>query len=426
MKRKYPNKCIAFFLTLVIVFSLSSSVFAQEPSQALLDHNDPQLVLNTSTVPEGSPTLQRNLEETEQAFSNLFQTFYSELSDTDHSTNDVYTVSGIPAGGFPDSYAGAYVNQDLNLVVLLSENSIDSQNSLIESQQVLSSAADSNLIYTTAKFSYNDLVSAMNDIHQYHLQGNSTNSDALFSIQYFAIDDYNNCVTVALDDTSDSAIESFKDLVSDSPVIKFICDTSTEATEDLSLRPGGAIDRGSVAFRIYKKLGNSYIQGFVTAAHCYDVGDTVYVGDTAVADTSSSRQYGGNMDAVFCTVRSGHSVSTSIDYIGGTLRNAIDASLAQGHPVTMVGQATQGKTGTVKSISYSYTYTSNNTYFYDLGAANYSRGSGDSGGIVISTRKGSNYIAGVHRGSDNSYSLFTKAANITTGLNLTFNDGSGY
>lgn len=426
MKRKYPNKCIAFFLTLVIVFSLSSSAFAQEPSQALLNHNDTQLVLNTSTVPEGSLTLQRNLEETEQAFSNLFQSFYSELSDTEHPTDNVYTVSGIPAGGFPDSYAGAYVNQDLNLVVLLSENSIDSQNSLIESQQALSSAADSNLIYTTAKFSYNDLVSAMNDIHQYHLQGNSTNSDALFSIKYFAIDDYNNCVTVALDDTSNSAIESFKDLVSDSPVIKFICDTSTEATEDLSLRPGGAIDMGSIAFRIYQQQGNNFIQGFITAAHCYDVGDTVYVGNTAVADASSSRQCSGSIDAVFCPVRSGHSVSTSIAYIGGTLRNAIDANLAQGHPITMVGQTTQGETGTVQSISFSYTYSPNNTYFYDLGAANYSRDSGDSGGIVISTRTGSNYIAGVHRGTANSYSIFTKAINITTGLNLTFNDGSGY
>ena len=420
------NRFLSLLITLIMVFSLSSPAFAQEPSQELLNRNDTRLVLNTSSVPEDSLTLQRNLENTEQAFSSLFQSFYSELSDTDHSTDDVYTVSGIPAGGFPDSYAGAYVNQDLNLVVLLSENSINSQNSLVESQRALSSAADSSLIYTTAKFSYNDLVSAMNDIHQYHLTGNVTDSNALFSIKYFAIDDYNNCVTVALDDTSASSIESFKDLVSDSPVIRFICDTSTDTTEDLSLRPGGAIDMGSVAFRIYKQQGTNFIQGFLTAAHCYDVGDTVYVGSTAVADASSSRQYGGNMDAVFCPIRSGHSVGTSIAYIGGTLRNAIDANLAQGHPVTMVGQTTQGETGTVQSISYSYTYSPNNTYFYDLGAANYSRDSGDSGGIVISTRTGSNYITGVHRGAANSYSLFSKAINITTGLNLTFNDGSDY
>ena len=69
------NRFLSLLITLIMVFSLSSPAFAQEPSQELLNRNDTRLVLNTSSVPEDSLTLQRNLENTEQAFrvsSNLF------------------------------------------------------------------------------------------------------------------------------------------------------------------------------------------------------------------------------------------------------------------------------------------------------------------------------------------------------------------
>lgn len=46
--------------------------------------------------------------------------------------------------------------------------------------------------------------------------------------------------------------------------------------------------------------------------------------------------------------------------------------------------------------------------------------------LVLNTSSVPEDIAGVHRGAANSYSLFSKAINITTGLNLTFNDGSDY
>lgn len=65
------NRFLSLLITLIMVFSLSSPAFAQEPSQELLNRNDTRLVLNTSSVPEDSLTLQRNLENTEQAFSSL-------------------------------------------------------------------------------------------------------------------------------------------------------------------------------------------------------------------------------------------------------------------------------------------------------------------------------------------------------------------
>lgn len=424
---------VALLLSGLVIQLFSFSAFAQNstPFSVKPITGDPDLLtLNLSSSPVDSRELQSNLEESEQAYTNLFRSFLADVPVEERYQEDVYSVNGIPSGRFPDSYAGAYVNSDLNLVVQIKEDSAKTVSSLASSQQMLSAAADSSaLIYTTAKFSYNDLVEAMDDVHQFQLsQLNKNRTTARinvpkFSVKYFAIDDYKNRVIVALDDISQDAIDSFKKEVSDSPVIEFVLDKSSVSAEDATLNPGGAIDKGSVAFRVYKQVGNNYIEGFVTAAHCYDTDDPVYVGNTIVAD-ADVRQYGGNMDAVFCVLRPGHSAGTAISYIGGTLRSGIDANLAQGHPVTMVGQTTQGETGTVKSISYAYTYTPNNTYFYDLAAADYSRDGGDSGGIVISTRTGSNYIAGVHRGYHSPYALFSKAINITPGLNLTFNDGS--
>lgn len=425
---KLKKRFLALLLIPILMLQLSLTASATQAishyATTPLTYDDKILALNESSSPTDSPVLQNNLEKADQAYSNMFQTFYSSLSDGEKYKEGVYTVSGIPAGGFPDSYAGAYVNSDLNLVVLLSSDTIKSRVSLAASQKLLSDAADSSsLIYSTAQYSYNDLVSAMNDIHQYHLNKGDDSTLALFNIKYFAIDDYNNCVIVALDDISSSAINSFKSLVSDSPVINFILDTSDNQSEDTTLKPGGAIDNGSVAFRIYKQVGTNYVEGFLTAYHCYPFAKQVFSGTTIVADTDVG-QASGNMDAIFCILRPGHSVSTTISYIGGTLRNAIDVNFAQGDPVTMVGQSSRGTTGTIKNSSYAYTYRATNTYFYDLGAADYDRQSGDSGGIVISTRTGYNYIAGIHRGVDGQYSIFTKAINVTTGLGLTFNDGS--
>ena len=426
LKKRFFALLLLSILTLQLSFTASAtqaiSYYTTTPIP--LTYDNEILALNESSSPADSPTLQSNLEKTEQAYSNMFHSFYSSLPDGEKYKEGVYTVSGIPAGGFPDSYAGAYVNPDLNLVVLLSSDTTKSRASLATSQKLLSDAADSSsLIYATAQYSYNDLVSAMNDIHQYHLNRVDDTTPVLFNIKYFAIDDYNNCVIVALDDISSSAINSFKSLVSDSPVINFILDTSDNQSEDTTLKPGGAIDNGSVAFRIYKQVGTNYIEGFLTAYHCYPSAKQVFSGTTIVADTDVG-QASGNMDAIFCILRPGHSVSTTISYIGGTLRNAIDVNFAQGDPVTMVGQSSKGVTGTIKNSSYAYTYRATNTYFYDLGAADYDRQSGDSGGIVISTRTGYNYIAGIHRGLDGQYSIFTKAINVTTGLGLTFNDGS--
>lgn len=184
LKKRFFALLLLPILTLQLSFTASATQAISYYTTTPLTYDNEILALNESSSPADSPTLQSNLEKTEQAYSNMFHSFYSSLPDSEKYKEGVYTVSGIPAGGFPESYAGAYVNPDLNLVVLLSSDTIKSRTSLATSQKLLSDAADSSsLIYATAQYSYNDLVSAMNDIHQYHLNKVDGATPALFNMR---------------------------------------------------------------------------------------------------------------------------------------------------------------------------------------------------------------------------------------------------
>lgn len=429
MNLKKQSFTVLAILTFIVAVLLSTTVFAVPLSYSPipLTQDSDILTLNTSSDPDISLALENNLQSSDEAYSNLFNDFYSKLSNTERYQENVYTINGIAPGGFPDYYAGAYVNKDLNLVVLLAEDSIKTNSSLASVQKTISSVTDdSSLIYSSAKFSYNELAEIMNTIYQYKIKNNlNVNTlNAPFKIHYYAIDDYKNRVVVALDDISAPTIELFKTLICDSPAIDFIYSgTNTLDVEHTILNPGAATDTCSVGFHVYKYENNKYVEGFVTAAHCYDPGEPVTIDGSVVADAHTTAwQYGGNADAVFCVMRPGNSFRNTISYVGGTLKDGIDASLALGHPLVMVGQTTKGASGIITSSSAAY--DSNNIEWYDLALANYHSRPGDSGGIVISTRSGNNYIAGINRGLHGVYAVFTKAVNITPNLNLTFNDGN--
>lgn len=426
------RQILAVALSVCLLTTFSYAIDAS--AQYIPFETDPDVLqLNTGGISGGSAvaasvesinvtTREENLNISSDAYDTMIRSFYNAQPATEKYKVGEYTVAGITAEGFPESYAGAYTNRNLDLVVLLAEETTTTARSISNGQETITAAANTDdIIFSTAQYSYRTLVSLMDDVYQYIENGN--NGDDGFNIVSYALDDYNNRVIVGLDNISVSAINAFKATVTDSPAIDFVVVDTDDISDDTTLKPGLGTDMGSIAFHIYKLENNEYVEGFVTAAHCYDPGDPVKVNGTTVADAHGTAwQYGGNMDAVFCVMRSGHSFSNTISYIGGTLREGIDANLSQGHPVTMVGCSTEGSDGTIQTISYGYTI--GGVSFYDLAGSNYTRQGGDSGGIVISTRTGTNWIAGVHKGTGGGYSAFSKAINITPGLDLTFNSGA--
>ena len=118
---------------------------------------------------------------------------------------------------YPDYYAGAYIQEDGKLVVLLTEVS------KTHSDSICSLIRSSDVIFKTASVSYNDLVSHRDDIIQTYesLKNNSLEnriaddlSTLLDSFIGIGIEEQNNRIVVTLTDTSAENIDSFRKYLS--------------------------------------------------------------------------------------------------------------------------------------------------------------------------------------------------------------------
>lgn len=163
--------------------------------------------------PEGRVPFEAESSASGSAYDSMIKSFYEDQPESRKSMDDVYTVSGITADGFPDAYAGAYINENMDLVVLMTESA--------------AAANSEDLIFSTAKYSYSELVSIMDDILQY-LKRSQANADDGFLIVSYCIDDQNNRVIVGLSDISDACIASFKEKVCDSPAVSFELEDTSE------------------------------------------------------------------------------------------------------------------------------------------------------------------------------------------------------
>lgn len=390
-----------------------------------LEMNKDVLAVNVSSEPvENAVEKDGNLLKTEAAYDNLLKRFFEGQSKEQQYNEDCYTVSGITKDGFPKEFAGAYVNKDLNLVVALTESEVRTTKKLATSEKKFNEMANcSNIIYTAAKHSYRDIVSAMDDIYQYvKVNGTEINNT---NIIYYAIDDYNNCVEVGLGDISTLNVTTFKKLICNSDVVTFRLAEGGNFVNDITLKPGQGI-RGlggsySLGYGAMKFENGKYVKGFVTAAHCLEAGTTQYTTDmTYIARVHETAQRNsGNLDAMFCVLaNSGDTVGKSIAYGGGTLKAAADLNYAQGSPLTKVGMSTGKTTGVVKNTSYACAISG--VSHTDFVSADYESEAGDSGGLVMSTRNG-NYIAGIHSGHHAIFNIavFCKVQNINSAFNLT-------
>jgi len=419
--------------TIVEKESLQFSIKGFEPKP--LESNLNKLHLNKRAYITLDDRMGSNLANSETAFNTLLKSFYEAQPEDQKLKEGHYSVSGITKEGFPEYYAGAFINTDLNLVVLLTESMINSDHALAADELGIEVFAESNgIIFSSAEHSYRQLVSLMDDIHKYMMLP-AREKDTRFCIYSFSIDDYNNCVIVGMKDIGEENIAAFKETVSNSKALRFYKDEQNIPFSVLN--PGQEIDSGtsgaSMAFRATIYENNTTKYGFVTAAHVTYKGADVKVNGTTVGTTHNSKyslQNNSTMDAAFVLLKDGWSVSTSLAHSGTTLTSAIDMNMAQGTPVVKYGQANQTNnysgrvSGTITSMTHAFTlripvYNSYNDYYlYDMIQASTKGQTGDSGGLLISARVGV-HIAGVTCSGNSDSTSFTKAINITSGLGLT-------
>lgn len=109
---------------------------------------------NSLTLEESEDNFRRQekLEKATCAYNSMMSAFYENQPETKKIySEDRYTVNGISAEEFPDSFAGAYINSNSDLVVLVPENKTENINDLSSAQSDILKATNSeDIIFASA------------------------------------------------------------------------------------------------------------------------------------------------------------------------------------------------------------------------------------------------------------------------------------
>ncbi len=304
---------------------------------------------------------------------------------------------------YPNTYGGAYINSDGNLVVYMTEEHFkDNLKNLKDSKDI---------IFENCKYSYNKLTDLMNVMNKYVLENNN---DITLNIKEFGIKDDKNCIVVRLSDCSNEKVDDFKKQILDEEAIQFetaIGEYKLQTNINAGCEIETNIAYASVGYRAKKDTK----EGFVTAAHAVELNQDVLKGANKIG-TCSARVYAGEVDAVFVEITDSSYTPTNV--IEGS-SNSISEDTALcivGEIVFKCGKTTKITSGKVADINV--TIDIGGVRFTNLTRASYDSEAGDSGGIVYSNveRK----TLGVHksRNDDLKLAAFCKADSVNRALGI--------
>lgn len=320
------------------------------------------------------------------------------------------TRSDVDNPVYPDYYGGAYVNDDGSLVVLITEAALTTR----ASQEMQTLMNEENVLFSECKNSYNSLLQMVDSVRLL------VEEEALSAINIgmFGIDVIKNKVIVYLYDDSESKIKEFvNDL--DSELIVFGRCTPIEK-HALAMPCGIAVFGRGVGSIGYRAIDSNGRKGFVSAGHCYDVGDSVYYSPEQnaehaelVGECKYSASFDGYIDASFCEINNPiYEPSNVLPYVGwgstiGGGNNALKAytlstELAQpptGLTINTIGATSRLRSGTVLVESI-HVIQGGRYILSDVIASDYSSEGGDSGGIVYAYQSSNNtrYTVGINIG----------------------------
>lgn len=230
------------------------------------------------------------------------------------------------------------------------------------------------------------------------------------------MDERNNTIVVELKDCNESNIAEFKREVADSPVVIF--NQSATKSVEHSLKAGDAVylmkDDFYQATCGYRAMLNNNI-GWVTVAHSFSQGQSVYNSARQVIGMCSKSLYQGTVDAAFCR-------STDANYApvnnlpGGASLSTSTVNLISGMDVALYGGKTiVASAGVITDLVFSFN-TESNIYLTDVALGDYWAQDGDSGGPIVHSQNGVNYVVGIHHGLYGNSAVIIKESNIRSSL----------
>ncbi len=332
---------------------------------------------------------------------------YNELLD--EWTSGVDTEGNVNIA-YPDYYGGAYIDDDKNLVILVTT-------------EIEVARKEIRTIINLADIKFENVTNSFNQLReeQDEIESDVETSKGLGKgITGIGLSVKENMVTVYSEDTRlkknlKSVIEKRNtDLYN---CVKVVIREGKD-TPAAALVPGSSISSlggtRSVGFWAKDSSGNL---GIITAPHSsMKKGESVRVGGITFG-AAELPYFSGKVDAVF--VRRTNTSFTATREIPGfrfSLKKETKA-LPVGSTVYSRGEASDYMTGKVEDVSYTTTYGISDTVLVDVKCK-----SGDSGGIVagggtISERYVTGIITGKQANTDKL--IYVKGANIVSRLNIT-------
>ena len=326
-------------------------------------------------------------------------------------------------------YAGAYIDDNNNLVVNLTTSDKQIQD------EVLNKTGKENVLISQKQYSYEELLNA------YHNIVNKMQSDEFEGkVSQVYVDEINNKVVV---ETPDLSIrEKIENAVLDAGCINIQKSKGKAVATKTYLKPGGYIglEEGtdmyslttdySIGWRGWRinNAGNK-TEGLVTAGHDVTIHKQAKTYGGGDYGKFVLKRFGGKLDMSFVQrTNKNYGETNTIKFSGSSLKGGYyvrSSSMAVGQKVYKVGMTTKLTTGKILSLNHSYTLEGYKEKFNDCVLASYKSDVGDSGGLVYMDANGEYRIAGnnVCKNVDRETkqflsSIFIKAENIIKDVDI--------
>ena len=346
-----------------------------------------------------------NQDASNEAYSRLLNQF---------ETQSLSRNSG--AQQYPEYYAGAYIGENGNLVVLTKEAAPQDINTLAD-------VCDNNSItFAVASYSYNELIDIKETIFNRVTIAAEMEEYNDIAVR-ISIRDMENKVFLGVPDPDD--IEFLNYLTAGIDPECYSVYQADELHELASLVPGDYINGDSIGSAAYKaKLiidGEEKI-GFVTAGHVtngsniYDNGFHLWgkIGNTIV------EQNAGSVDAAFVELTGSNTFNNTVN--GYQLEEHTSVIPAPGSRVYKIGNTTGTTSGFVLSNTNETPWIVNGqlVYFSDLVETDVACSAGDSGGLMY-TQSGNTYkVVGIIKGGSDTDGKYyaTKASYLPWNISI--------
>lgn len=328
---------------------------------------------------------------------------------------------------YSECYGGAYLNDDGELVVLLSKNTHANR------ERVKEYTSEPNLITETCTYSYNELQSTIDVLRKYRteLKENGVTISSMY------VDVLSNCVVVNVREFNEKKENEIRKYVDSGCLViqnaEEIFETQ-DSSSQINVNPGSEIRNLSTSKTAtfgFPATRNGVL-GYVTAGHFGKaVGQQISYNGTVIGSvTRTGWTENSYADAAF--IQSNGAAVPSTAFLGGyhctaTLTPTIDFPLNT--VIYMYGKVSGLQSGVLRNYTFDYeSYNPEDYFVMDHAIADYDSENGDSGApifIYTGWNNGRNTctLIGIHtaaaKENDPGTAVFAKYGNIATLLNIT-------